>query len=517
MPLPRGDEYNQAIQNPEICFADQNLKKLKPETDKLGLPKPYSGGFATTYKLTNGTEAWAIRCFTRETLHMKERYKAFGEFYSKNRLPFLVEAKCIEQGIKVNGTFYPVIKMKWREWDLLNSYISKNLRNPNVLKGIIKKFCRLAATLRKYGIAHGDLQHGNIIVKDDKLYLIDYDCFYFPKLKNYPSNEIGHPNYQHPKRNANSYGPDLDNFSAIVIFSALLIIINKPELLKKYDNGENILFKKDDFINPDKSALLNEIEADSHLKPLAKKLKELFKLSYEQIPTLERFVDELPSELLRGIKLSYKVPQTISIQDEKTLAANKGKKAIVVGKIDNIDKAKDYKYQNKEIIFLTAGKYPDQKFTIVVLSKVAEQLKTESKKPEDYLNRWIKVSGVIVLSQKGKPQIYLKEFKQLQIIDKAKAEELLKNNKQVERKNLSNVANCNKDRNNNKITEKSLKEKRLEREREFKRKSNELWGNKNKAQSSSGQNSSWLERNPIEEFFRLKKEMFDFLSKYGLT
>ena len=53
MSLPRGDEYNQAVQNPAISFADIELKNSVVETTPLGLPKPYSGGFTTTYKLKN--------------------------------------------------------------------------------------------------------------------------------------------------------------------------------------------------------------------------------------------------------------------------------------------------------------------------------------------------------------------------------------------------------------------------------------------------------------------------------
>ena len=51
MALPRGDEYNQAVQNPRVNFSDTELKLCHVETNPLGLPKPYSGGFTTTYRL----------------------------------------------------------------------------------------------------------------------------------------------------------------------------------------------------------------------------------------------------------------------------------------------------------------------------------------------------------------------------------------------------------------------------------------------------------------------------------
>jgi len=40
MALPRGDEYNQAIQSPRISFSDAILQLCQVETTPLGLPKP---------------------------------------------------------------------------------------------------------------------------------------------------------------------------------------------------------------------------------------------------------------------------------------------------------------------------------------------------------------------------------------------------------------------------------------------------------------------------------------------
>ena len=67
MNLPRGDEYNQSIQNPLSAFKDGELKRCQYEQTPLGLPKPYSGGFTTTYHLFNApTKDFAVRCFTRQ-------------------------------------------------------------------------------------------------------------------------------------------------------------------------------------------------------------------------------------------------------------------------------------------------------------------------------------------------------------------------------------------------------------------------------------------------------------------
>ena len=60
--------------------------------------------------------------------------------------------------------------------------------------------------LERAGIAHGDLQHGNIFVVDDELKLIDYDGMFVPRLAGCRSNELGIEHYQHPQRKEHHFG-----------------------------------------------------------------------------------------------------------------------------------------------------------------------------------------------------------------------------------------------------------------------------------------------------------------------
>ena len=78
--------------------------------------------------------------------------------------------------------------------------------------------------LRAANIAHGDLQHGNVVVVGDQLRLLDYDGMFVPALANKQSNECGHRNYQLPKRSRWDYGPHLDHFSAWVIYVSLVAV-----------------------------------------------------------------------------------------------------------------------------------------------------------------------------------------------------------------------------------------------------------------------------------------------------
>jgi hypothetical protein len=59
---------------------------------------------------------------------------------------------------------------------------------------------RLSLELRGADLAHGDLQHGNVLLMPGSrstslaFKLIDYDGMFVPALADQPSGEVGHPN-----------------------------------------------------------------------------------------------------------------------------------------------------------------------------------------------------------------------------------------------------------------------------------------------------------------------------------
>src|SRR2546430_4647189 len=60
-------------------------------------------------------------------------------------------------------------------------------------------------TLFRSQVAHGDLQHGNILVRGGSIQLVDYDGMWVPALKGRHATEIGHRAYQHPERSEQDY------------------------------------------------------------------------------------------------------------------------------------------------------------------------------------------------------------------------------------------------------------------------------------------------------------------------
>src|SRR5229473_551421 len=103
MSWPSGQDYREAIQAPSVAFKDPDLRRATVECDKMGLPRPRSGGFATVYKTTE-SKAWAVRCFNRQVDDQQERYAAISSFLQQQKLPYTVDFAFLKEGIRVKGS-----------------------------------------------------------------------------------------------------------------------------------------------------------------------------------------------------------------------------------------------------------------------------------------------------------------------------------------------------------------------------------------------------------------------------
>ena len=208
MSWPTAEDYNAAIQTPELCFSDPELNDAKPVCDSRGLPIPRSGGFASVYQLRGESRhAWAVKCFAKDAPGRMKRYAALHRQLPALKLPFLVNCQLLEQGIWVNEQWYPIVKMDWVEGRHLNEFTRDALDKPIVLERLFTIWTKIVAQLEQRKIVHGDFQHGNILVVPNSgtgralVTLVDYDGMTFPGLDDAVSiDEFGHPAYQHPAR-----------------------------------------------------------------------------------------------------------------------------------------------------------------------------------------------------------------------------------------------------------------------------------------------------------------------------
>jgi hypothetical protein len=260
---PSARNYAEAVQCPLVCFEEPSLKRMLPAVDRLGMPLVTSGQFAYVFKLNPGDaggETLAVRCFRGFLGDREERYRALDVHLNAHRIAALPRFKYFTKGILVAGRRYPVLVMEWVEGPTLDVYLDEAVGRRDALLHMADEWVRLITALRDAGVAHGDLQHGNIIVEGGRLRLVDLDGMYVPALRGLRASEVGHQHYQHPARDVTHFSSDTDNFSALVVYLSLISLAERPELWREH-HDENLLFTRADFANPDASTLFPKIEA----------------------------------------------------------------------------------------------------------------------------------------------------------------------------------------------------------------------------------------------------------------
>jgi len=290
MSWPTPQDYNEAVQNPQSSFTDLELQKGRVELNGLGLPRPITGGFASVYKIQCGHRTWAARCFLSEVDGIKQRYQAISDHLRVVNLPQTVPFSYLENGIRVRGRNYPLVKMEWVQGESLVSFVEKSIRNPQSLITLARNWKKLVDSLRAANVAHGDLQHGNISILGNQLRLLDYDGMFVPSLAGKSSNEVGHRNYQLPSRTNRDFGPHIDNFSAWVIYVSLVALAAHPNFWLKHRGGDEcLLFRKEDFENPRRSSILNDLGSspNKEVRALVGRFVDLFKCPIKNVPFLD--------------------------------------------------------------------------------------------------------------------------------------------------------------------------------------------------------------------------------------
>ena len=262
MSWPRATDYQEAMQIPAVSLADSALAGAQVASGPLGLPRAISGNFASVYQLERDGQRWALRCFLAPGEDRQDRYRIIAAHLAKRCPDCLSRFDFLPQGLLVHGQRYPGLRMPWIEGQTLGAYVAANLRTPQVLEQLEINWLALLKALKRAKIAHGDLQHGNIIVRPDgRLQLIDYDGMWVPGLAGRFATEVGHPNYQAPTRDASQFHAGLDEFAGRLIHISIRAIALRPKLWGKYHNEGNLIFTRDDLVAPDSSPLFAEIAA----------------------------------------------------------------------------------------------------------------------------------------------------------------------------------------------------------------------------------------------------------------
>ena len=314
MPWPQSHDFQDAVLNPKLSFADPDLRDAEVAKDAKGLPIPASGQFGIVYQMVAADgRRWALKCFTADIPGRSERYKKISAHLRRCDLPFMVGFEYLDEGVFIQGAWYPVLKMDWVEGQTLNRFVGDWLDQPSPIKVLIEMWPKVAQRLREKEVTHADLQHGNVMLVPGKakgsvsLKLVDYDGMYLPELAGTQSGESGHPCYQHPRRLSEGiYTGEVDRFSHLVIYTALRALLVKGRTLwQSYNYGDNLVFSQADFQKPRESRVLRELWRDGpdDIRSLTGRLVLATEQRFEQIPQLDEVLDGISVQRLSTVQV----------------------------------------------------------------------------------------------------------------------------------------------------------------------------------------------------------------------
>ncbi|CAN5666178.1 hypothetical protein BH10BAC2_BH10BAC2_02300 [soil metagenome] len=266
---PSKIQYKNAVIN-EMFPAEQNGGYMFQPVLLNDEPVSSSGGNAIVFKVMDGAgKEYALKLFSEEIEGRFQRLKTISSYLENTDFKFLTDFKFIQNliyvempGVAEEQCYFPGVVMKWIKGDTLDVKIKEliNAGKKNEIELIAEKFKIICNSLLKKGIAHGDLKLSNILVNEKlELFLIDYDGMFLSELSGQRAMENGTASYQHPKRSGNHFDETIDHFSILNIYTSLLILAEEPAIFDKYNDGDNIIFVKEDFDDHENSVLFKEL------------------------------------------------------------------------------------------------------------------------------------------------------------------------------------------------------------------------------------------------------------------
>ena len=302
--IPALEDYVDAIQTPQLIKA-ATLQGGHPEVMLNGSPLMYTGGYCVVFPYNVGSKKYAVRCWHAYLSGGKERCREISSYLDIVSLPYFAKFQYVEDGIVTKQGPQPIVIMDWVEGKTLKDFIKENLHNKNSLKKLADDFKFMVKQLHQNSISHGDLQHGNILVKKDGgLMLVDYDSIYVPALNGYTDEIQGLKGYQHPARFTNrSLSPKADYFSELIIYTSILAIMEQPELWNdlQMEDTETMVFSSEDIESLGNAPIFQRLKNIPKTKELIDRIKsELRKTNIEELSCLEEncisFLDDIRND-----------------------------------------------------------------------------------------------------------------------------------------------------------------------------------------------------------------------------
>lgn len=230
-------ETNPAVDNPNVCFKDPLLKTSKVQKRNATTYVSQSGNFCVVYKfvMQDGSNK-AVRIWTKDIKDIEQILDNVNIVSSAIRnlnSQYFVQFDYYPDGILINGEWRPMVIMDWCEGDDLKKYISKNYQDTNAMKKLAKNFLDMVKYFHTQKISHGDLQHKNILVRDNgSIVVLDYDSVCVPNNEGQPETIKGLPGYQlfRVRKQNPKLSHKIDYYSELVIYVSIILIAHHSEV-----------------------------------------------------------------------------------------------------------------------------------------------------------------------------------------------------------------------------------------------------------------------------------------------
>src|SRR5438105_2918191 len=438
MPYPQIVEYHEAVQHPSQAFVDPELKQGAVAENNLGLPLVMSGGFALTYAVTTPRRKCAVRCFHREIPAIQQKYDAISRKLHSLTSGCFVYFDFQQAGINVRQQTFPIVRMDWVEGDTLGIWLDKHFNDPRALEKARTDFAAIARFLEQKGIAHGDIQNGNVMVANGAIKLIDYDGMFVPGMRPGNGSETGHKHFQHPDRRVSDFGPRMDRFSFIALDLRLKAVIEDKLLYAKFrEGGETIIFKANDFADPQNSEIFRRLLAMPKLKEQARSFAAICDAPLAAVPTLDEFLSgrnipaaktPINATLTPATKPAAAYIPAYPVVDALNFSAalqRVGDRVELIGRIVEIKPGsrKQGKGRNKRYVFINFGSWRGNIVKISIWSDGLARLKDQPSAA--WIGRWVSVTGLMDVPYETKRyrhlSITVQEDGQIQWLDEAQA------------------------------------------------------------------------------------------------
>jgi hypothetical protein len=399
---PSLEQYQEALQHPQTALLDRELKAGRVSRSNLGLPIVMCGGFALTYTVNVPGKKYAVRCFHKHSPDLEKRYRAISAKLTQIGSVYFLPFEFQPQGVRIAGGTHPVVKMAWAKGDTLGDFVADNYRNSAVLSSLRNSIIKLASSLEGCQLAHGDIQPGNVMVADGgaSIQLIDYDGMFVPEIGALGAAEIGHRNFQHPKRNK-QFDTTLDRFSLICITVALQALESEWKLWDEtQSDSDSFLFRASDFDDPGSSVIFRKLMSKPAVASQVRALAAISLSEFDQTPALADFLAGrgIPEKQII-VKIKPVAPRkyvsqyaVLDARDYAAFCRSVGSLVELVGQVTDVKSGVSPR-NGRPYIFINFGDWRGKIVKLTIWSTALPRLRDQA--TASLVGKWVSVVGLV--------------------------------------------------------------------------------------------------------------------------